>query len=98
MLAAQSQENSPLDKPATEHLAALMEAGTSAMNEAATGQTIGAYTLRERIGHGGMATVYAADRSDGSFKQPVAVKILRRTLRTQLEQRLFARERQAQLR
>jgi eukaryotic-like serine/threonine-protein kinase len=95
MLDAQTQTNGPLDRPATEHVADLIDDAPSAIGEDATGQIIGAYTLRELIGRGGMATVYAADRSDGSFKHRVAVKILRRTLRTQLELRLFARERQA---
>ncbi len=74
--------------------ARLLIAGVTA-SDGLQGQVIGAYTLRELIGRGGMATVYAADRSDGSFKQPVAVKILRRNLHSELEQRLFARERQA---
>ncbi len=39
-------------------------------------QTIGAYTLVEPIGHGGMGSVWLARRSDGRFERNVAVKFL----------------------
>ena len=41
-----------------------------------TGQTIGAYTLISPIGHGGMSTVWLAERSDGRFNRRVAIKFL----------------------
>jgi serine/threonine-protein kinase len=37
---------------------------------------IGAWRLLERIGHGGMGTVYLAERADGQFDQRGALKIL----------------------
>ena len=40
------------------------------------GQTIGAYTLREPIGQGGMGSVWRAERSDGRYQASVAVKFL----------------------
>lgn len=40
------------------------------------GQTVGAYTLVSRIGHGGMGTVWLAQRSDGRFQRRVAIKFL----------------------
>jgi eukaryotic-like serine/threonine-protein kinase len=40
------------------------------------GQTVGAYTLLEPIGEGGMASVWLAERSDGQFERRVAVKFL----------------------
>lgn len=43
----------------------------------ARGRVLGAWTLDETLGHGGMGTVYAAHRSDGQFDQRAAVKLLR---------------------
>src|ERR1700722_7632167 len=40
------------------------------------GQTLGPYTLISQIGHGGMGSVWLAQRSDGRFERRVAVKFL----------------------
>jgi serine/threonine protein kinase/lipopolysaccharide biosynthesis regulator YciM len=40
------------------------------------GQKFGAYTLVSQIGHGGMGSVWLAERSDGHFERKVAVKLL----------------------
>src|SRR5437899_9752945 len=40
------------------------------------GQTVGAYTLVSQIGHGGMGSVWLAERNDGRFERVVAVKFL----------------------
>ena len=40
------------------------------------GQKLGVYTLVSQIGHGGMGTVWLAERNDGRFERRVAVKIL----------------------
>jgi eukaryotic-like serine/threonine-protein kinase len=40
------------------------------------GLAVGPYVLTESIGHGGMGSVWRADRSDGRFKGSVAVKLL----------------------
>src|SRR5687768_16456412 len=40
------------------------------------GQALGAYTLREPIGHGGMGSVWLADRSECRYEGVVAVKLL----------------------
>jgi non-specific serine/threonine protein kinase/serine/threonine-protein kinase len=37
---------------------------------------LGAWTLREEIGRGGMATVFRAERSDGVYEQSAAVKLM----------------------
>jgi serine/threonine protein kinase len=59
------------------------------------GSHAGAYRLEERIGAGGMGTVYLARRADGEFQRTVAVKIVRKDLvsRPDLLAR-FKRERQ----
>ena len=55
------------------------------------GQTVGAYTLVEPIGQGGMGTVWLAQRHDGRFDRRVAVKFLNVALIGRGEQR-FTRE------
>jgi serine/threonine-protein kinase len=45
-------------------------------NPGLAGQTIGAYRLLSPIGHGGMGTVWLAERSDGRFERKAAVKFL----------------------
>ncbi|BDX07287.1 protein kinase domain-containing protein [Planctobacterium marinum] len=41
-----------------------------------SGETIGAFTLKQVIGRGGMGIVYEAHRSDGVFEQRVAIKFV----------------------
>src|SRR5262245_473734 len=43
---------------------------------ALAGAQLGAYRLLEPIGHGGMGSVWLAERSDGRFHGRVAVKVL----------------------
>ncbi len=62
-------------------------------NQGLIGQQIGAFTLTRALGSGGMAAVFLGQRVDGNFEQKVAVKLLRRGLYSELEQRLFQRER-----
>ncbi|MDC8011623.1 protein kinase domain-containing protein [Tahibacter soli] len=42
------------------------------------GMTVGAYTLEEEIGRGGMGQVFRATRRDASSQPPVAIKLMRR--------------------
>ena len=53
-----------------------LSGGTSPEPTALEGQTVGPYTLGNELGRGGMAVVYAAERTDGEFEQQVAIKIL----------------------
>ena len=41
------------------------------------GRQLSGYTLVREIGHGGMGSVYLAERSDGAFHKEVAVKLVR---------------------
>lgn len=95
LLAAQSAASSPLDRPFPEHMQALGSAESAQVTSAWTGKQIGAYVLGRLIGQGGMASVFEATRVGADFDQRVAVKLLRRTLHSELELRLFQRERQA---
>lgn len=56
-------------------------------------EQIGAYAITGLIGSGGMGTVWRAMRSDGTFQQEVAIKVLRNGLDPLLHER-FLSERQ----
>lgn len=58
------------------------------------GTVVGPYRLVEEIGHGGMGTVWLAERADGHFEQRVAVKLVRRGMDTDDILERFVRERQ----
>lgn len=64
------------------------------LNTARIGEKVGAYTIDEEIGHGGMGTVYVASRSDALFKKKVAIKILHNILASNEERKRFETERQ----
>src|SRR5260370_21514727 len=62
------------------------------------GTRVGTYKLVERIGDGGMGTVYRAERDDAQFTQVVAVKLVRAGLhdpellnRLRTQRRILAR-------
>ncbi len=56
------------------------------------GQTVGAYTLDQELGHGGMGTVWLAHRTDGRYEGQVAIKFLQTGLRGAAAGARFARE------
>ena len=41
------------------------------------GNCLGPWRLLSALGHGGMGTVYRAERADGQYRQEVAVKLVR---------------------
>ena len=59
---------------------------------ALAGLTIGAYRLVSPIGHGGMGSVWLAERSDGRFTARVAVKLLNAALLGRSAEQRFKRE------
>ncbi len=64
---------------------------TLSLNDALVGSKIGAYTIKERIGEGGMGLVYLAERT-GDFSRQVAIKIIRQGRATEENIRRFKRE------
>jgi serine/threonine protein kinase len=60
----------------------------------APGERLGPYRLTAQIGHGGMGTVYLAERADETFDKRVAIKVITRGLDTDAVLGLFRHERQ----
>jgi serine/threonine-protein kinase len=56
------------------------------------GQQVGAYTLREQIGQGGMGGVWLAERTDGRYQGVAAVKLLNASLMGHEAEARFQRE------
>jgi serine/threonine protein kinase len=56
------------------------------------GQVLGVYTLISQIGHGGMGTVWLAERNDGRFERRVAIKMLNIALMGNGGEERFRRE------
>lgn len=56
------------------------------------GRTVGAYTLVRSLGHGGMGTVWLAQRTDGRFEGQAALKLLNLGLMSPRGQERFRRE------
>jgi eukaryotic-like serine/threonine-protein kinase len=55
-------------------------------------QTLGVYRLVSQIGHGGMSSVWLAERNDGRFERQVAVKFLNNALMGKIGEERFKRE------
>jgi serine/threonine protein kinase/predicted negative regulator of RcsB-dependent stress response len=62
--------------------------------EPMAGKLIGRYRLIREIGHGGMGTVYLAERADDEYRSQVALKIVRGGLHSSFALRRFLYERQ----
>lgn len=93
-LLAAGQMSGALDTPSAER-AARIGSERELHTFDRVGFHIGAFTLVRLLGQGGMATVYLGERTDAEFQQTVAVKLLRHGLYSEVEQRLFRRERKA---
>src|SRR5215831_4959788 len=66
----------------------------SAQDLSLISKQLGPYRLLERIGHGGMGTVYRAERADGQFQKQVAVKVVPAAVHSQELLRRFTSEQQ----
>ena len=90
LLAADARDGF-LDTPAVEHAARL--AADDLEPAGLIGRDIGEFRIVRALGQGGMAAVFLGERIGRDFVQRVAIKLLRRGLYSELEQRLFQRER-----
>jgi serine/threonine-protein kinase len=95
LLRAAANRRGVLDMPALERAARIGDDAEADVTEGLIGERVGAFRLTALLGQGGMATVFLAEREGADFHHEVAVKLLRRGLYSEVEQRLFRRERQA---
>jgi len=58
------------------------------------GEEIGKYRIIKELGHGGMGSVFLAERADGEFEQEVALKLLRDAFANEEQVKRFKSERQ----
>ena len=70
------QQTSPIDLPAAAMAATALVEPPEPHVDRNLGRRIGAFRLTEVLGSGGMGSVYAADRVEGSFQQRVAIKLI----------------------
>ncbi len=95
LLALDDAASGFFETPATEHVAGLdADDGDDPIRaEGLVGTKVGAFRLVRLLGKGGMAAVFLGEREGGDFAQRAAIKLLRRGLYSEVEQRLFQRER-----
>lgn len=87
-----SESDGFLDVSVAERLACLV--AVEIAPQGLIGERVGAFRIVSELGRGGMAVVFLGARAAADFEQQVAIKLLRRGLYSELEQRLFLRERQ----
>ena len=91
LLRADEHAQGLLDKEAGEHLA---DMAIGEIVAAPLPEKIGHYRIVRRLGEGGMATVYRAERTDADFEQTVALKLISPLRQTEHWQQRFIQERQ----
>ncbi|WP_394696036.1 protein kinase [Pseudoxanthomonas japonensis] len=94
MLAADASEAQPFLGNAAAWGEALRESGEASHDEGMPGRRLGAWRVVSVIGHGGMGTVYAVQRSDGAYAQQAALKLIRAAADSPAARERFLRERQ----
>jgi WD40 repeat protein/serine/threonine protein kinase len=71
------------------HVASLIEADPGLI-----GREFGPYRVLSLLGHGGMGSVWLAERADGLFNRKVALKLIHPALKSRVMSERFARERE----
>ena len=83
-----------LDRPFDDMLGRVADVAAESP-ELPRGSRVGPFTLLDKLGEGGSAIVYRAEREQAGVRQVVALKLLRRGLHAEDEQRRFRDERRA---
>jgi WD40 repeat protein/serine/threonine protein kinase len=73
------------------HLASMIEADA---DTGLVGRQFGPYRVLALLGHGGMGSVWLAERADGLFNRKVALKLIHPALESRVMSERFARERE----
>jgi tetratricopeptide (TPR) repeat protein len=95
LAAADERAGDFLAAPAAEQLGPWFgETGGGQADASWDGRRLGSYRIVRELGHGGMGTVFLAERVDGQFDQQVALKVVRQGFFGDDLRRRFVRERQ----
>ncbi|MGC2661402.1 MAG: serine/threonine-protein kinase [Bryobacteraceae bacterium] len=92
-LRSEVQELLALDTQ-SEALFGNIELNLHAIDSLAPGTRVGSYRILNLIGHGGMGSVYSAERADAAYSQKVAIKVVQGHIGSDDALKRFARERQ----
>jgi serine/threonine protein kinase len=82
------------DSPQHRHIDEALDELAQTSGTALIGEQIGSYKITDLISHGGMGSVYQAERTDESFEHRVAIKIIRRGMDTPSNIARFKQEQQ----
>jgi serine/threonine protein kinase/tetratricopeptide (TPR) repeat protein len=88
LLQAEASGESAVETAIESEVAAMLE------EDSLAGTRLGSYRLLTEIGHGGMGSVYLAERDDEQYRKLVAVKVVRRGMDTAQLLGRFRHERQ----
>jgi len=78
MLRADARSSGVIDRGLPEMAATIAEPGGTAKTAGVEGQRVGPFVLKRLLGRGGMGEVWLAQRTEGDFRQDVALKLLKR--------------------
>ncbi len=93
LLTFETESESLLKVSAVEFLKDFIDADETNGNSL-NGQNVGIYKIVGELGFGGMGAVFLAERTDGKFKQKVAVKMLKREFNVEKIRHIFRREKE----
>jgi non-specific serine/threonine protein kinase/serine/threonine-protein kinase len=91
LLEFEEPETNLLEKSA---FSILTEDAPFTISKSFVGKQIGKYKIIAELGAGGMGAVFLAERADGTFRQKVALKLIRRAIFSDFILRRFVNERQ----